>query len=239
MNRIIANIRYKLGYQLPWLMWYLIIYLILMMLIFTVLIKTSLIHSGEGSLVYRLGVAVIWQFAIAIRFREDYNFFLTLSNTRHDIFLSLVGNMLILSTFFSGLIVLEKVVVDYLNQVLGLHQIIDPFHFFSPYAADHPLWLFVFFIAAGLCFSVFGLLLGSLFYRFGKTFTLVFWLVFSSIPVLLLPVLVWPGYFSISLKPVGDLLEGFNVLAGSGVLFILALIFSTASYINIRKLPQR
>ncbi|KPK89810.1 hypothetical protein AMJ80_09250 [bacterium SM23_31] len=239
MNKIALNIRYKTGYQFNWVAWYLVIYVIIMFMLSYALIKTSLINISEGSLVYRLWASVIWQFAIAMRFKEDFDFFLTLSNTRKDIFLSQLGVVFGFSAFFSGLIVLERLIVDHLNNVFGYHHITDPFHFFAPYGTDNLFLQFVFFLVLCVCCSLFGLLMGSLFYRFGKKFTLTFWLVFSSIPIAFFPLLILPSQFSISLKTVGECLRNFDVLVGSGVLFILTIVFSTAAYLNIRRLPQK
>ena len=243
MNRILMNIKYKLSYQSAWAAWYLIIYAITMFLIMYSLIKTSLISSSEGSLVYRLWGLAVFQFAISIRFREDFDFFLTLSNTRKDIFQSLVGVALGFSVIFSGLIVLEHLIINYLNNVLGYHKIVDPFHFFSPYAADNNFLLFVFFFILCLCCSMFGLMMGSLFYRFGRRFVLAFWLMFSSVFVVFLPLFIWyrhqDSYLSKFITAIWEFLKSFDVLACSGYLFILTIFFGIAAYLNIRRLPQK
>ena len=194
MNKIVLNIRYKMRYQLSWIAWYLVIYVIIMFLLYIGLIKTSLINISSGSLVYRLWGSVIVQFAWTMRFKEDFDFLLTLSNTRNDIFLSLLGVAFGFSAFFSGLIVLERLIVDHLNNVFGYHNITDPFHFFAPYSTDNLYLQFVFFLVLCVCLSIFGLLMGSLFYRFGKKFTLAFWLMFSAIPVVFFPLLLWRGH---------------------------------------------
>ena len=74
MNKIETNIKYKMSYQFAWVAWSLTIYLIMMFLVFYFLIKFSLINLGEGSLVYRLWVLIIFQFAISMRFKEDFDF---------------------------------------------------------------------------------------------------------------------------------------------------------------------
>ena len=90
---------------------------------------------------------------------------------------------------------------------------------------------------------MFGLLMGSLFYRYGKKFTVIFWLVFSSVPMVFFPLLVWifyqRGHLEQSMKAAGAFFRNFDVLAGSGILFILSVVFSIAAYLNIRKLPQK
>ena len=240
MNKIVSNIRYKMRYQFTWVALSLAIYLITMFLLFYCLIKFSVINQSEGSLVYRLWVLVITQFAISMRFKEDFDFLLTLSNTRNDIFQSLLGVAFGFSAFFSGLIVLERVIVDHLNNVFGYKNIVDPFHFFAPYSTDNLYLLFIFFLMLSVCLSIFGLLMGSLFYRFGKKFTLAFWLMFSSIPMIFFPLLLWSrGQLAASIKAVGEFLGNFDVLAGSGYLLILAIVFGIAAYLNIRRLPQK
>ena len=239
MNKIGLNIRYKMRYQLSWTAWYLAIYLTIMFLVFYPLIQYSVINHSAGSLVYRLWGAVIVQFAWMMRFKEDFDFLLTLSNTRNDIFLSLLGVAFGFSTFFSGLIVVERLIVDHLNNVFGYHNITDPFHFFAPYGTDNLFLQFVFFLVLCFCCSIIGLLLGSLFYRFGKKFTLAFWLIFSAIPMVFFPLLLWRGHFSTSITAMGAFLGNFDVMAGSGVLFVLMIVFGTAAWLNIRRLPQK
>ena len=239
MNKIETNIKYKMSYQFAWVAWSLTIYLIMMFLVFYFLIKFSLINLGEGSLVYRLWVLIIFQFAISMRFKEDFDLFLILSNTRNDIFYSLLGVAFGFSAFFSGLIVLERLFVDYLNNIFGYHNIVDPFHFFAPYGSVNIYLQFVFFLVFSFCCSVFGLLIGSLSYRFGKKFTLAFWLIFSAIPVMFFPWLFWHGQVSIFITDAGGFLQNFDVLVGSGYLFILTIVFSIATYLNIRRLPQK
>ncbi|MFC1724899.1 hypothetical protein ACFL4T_04670 [candidate division KSB1 bacterium] len=243
MKKIASNIKYKMKYQSVWAAWYLGIYLFIMMTLYLALIKTSLISSSEGSFVFRLWGAAVVQFAFTLRFREDFDFFLTYSNTRVEIFQSLLGTAIGFSGFYSGIIVLEKLTVDSLNNVFGFHNINDPFHFFSPYAADNIYLLFIFFFVLIASCSIFGLLLGSLFYRFGRAFTVAFWLLVSLIPVVLLPLILWYPYpqsdKSGLIANIGEFLKNFDVLTGSGFLFILAVIFGAAAYLNIRSLPQK
>ena len=243
MNKIVMNIRYKISYQFSWMIWSLGIYLIAVLLVFYPLIKFSVINPGEGSLVYRLWVFIIVQFAITMKFQEDFDFLLTLSNTRKDIFLSLFGVAVTFSTFISGLIVLERVLVDYLNDVFEFNNIIDPFHFVAPYITDNLFVQFVFFFILSVCSSVFALLIGSLFYRFGKKFIWTFWLLFSAIPTIFFPLLLWKfhqsGRLSSSLSAMGEFLRDFNILAGSGYLLIFTIIFSLAAFLSIRRLGQK
>jgi len=243
MNKVVSNIKYKLGYQYTWALWHLAIYVPLIFVIFFILIKTSVISSHEGSLVYRLWSAVIFLFAISTKFKEDFDYLLTMSSTRKNIFLALLGVILIFSTFFSSLIVVEKVIVDHLNNILGFHNISDPFHFVAPYASGNLFLLFVFSLALTVCASVFGFLTGSLFYRYGRKFTVGFWLVISSIPFVLFPLFLWAlyqrGHLTVSIDAMGTFFRDFNVLAGTGYLLLGAIIFGAAAYLNIRRLPQK
>jgi hypothetical protein len=243
MNNIVSNIKYKMRYQFNWAALSLGIYVITIALVFYGLIKTSLINTSEGSLVYRMWALLIFQFAITMRFKEDFDFLLTLSNTRKEIFLSLMGVLFCFSAFFSGLIVMERVIVDLLNNIFGFHNITDPFHFVAPYVTDNVFLQFIFFLVLCICGSLFGLLMGSLFYRFGKKFTMAFWLIFSSIPIIFLPLLMWPlyrgGNLSSAITALGEFLSNFDLMASSGYMFILTIVFSTAAYLNIRRLPQK
>jgi hypothetical protein len=243
MIRIIQNIRYKMRIHFTFAAWYLVIYLISMLLVSYLLIKTSVISASDGGLLYRIWGSVIFQFAISIRFKEDFDFLLTLSNTRKNIYYSFLGVMIGFSAFFSALIVLERLIVDHLNQILGYHNISDFFHFVAPYTTDNLFLQFVFFLILCISCCLFGLLVGSLFYRFGKKFTLAFWLVFSSIPAVIFPLFMWSlhqrGQLSVSITAAGEFLRNFNLLATSGVLLLLAIIFGAAAYLNIRRLPQK
>jgi hypothetical protein len=243
MNKISMTIKYKIGYQLSWAILSLAIYVITMFLIFYLLIKFSVLNHTEGSLVYRLWVLVIFQFAVSMRFNEDFDFLLTLSNTRNDIFQALIGVAFGFSVFFSGLIVLERLIVDYLNNVLKFHNIVDPFHFIAPYGTDNLFMQFVFFLALCVCLSIFGLLMGSLFYRYGKKFTLAFWLVFSSIPTVFFPLLLWVfylrGHLAMSLTAMGEFLRYFDIMVASVILFALSIVLGTTAWLNIRRLPQK
>jgi len=225
--------------QFTFAAWYLVIYVITMLLVSYVLIKTSVINTHSGGLFYRIWGSVLFQFAISMRFKEDFDFLLTLSNTRKDIYYSLLGVTIGFSAFFSGLIVLERLIVDHLNHVFGYNNITDFFHFLAPYATENVLLQFVFFLMLCTCCCIFGLLMGSLFYRFGKKFTLAFWLMFSAVPVVFFPFVLWGSQSSGSLTAMGAFLKNFDVLAGSGVLFVLTIVFSMIAYLNIRRLPQK
>ena len=243
MNRIIQNIKYKSRIMFSFAAWYLVFYLLSMILISFLLIKTSVINSSEGGQFYRIWGSAILQFAIFIRFREDFDFMLALSNTRKEIYISLVTVSLVLSAFFSFLIVLERLIVDGLNNALGFHYITDLFHFTAPYTTSNYFLQFIFFLMLCACCCIGGWLVGSLFYRFGKKFTLAFWLVFSAVPVLLLPLFMWSlhqrGELSGSISAVGEFIRNFDVLAASGFFLLLAMIFGGCAWLNIRKLPQR
>ncbi len=238
----LMSFKYKMRVQWTMAGWYLGIYLLTMLLVYGALIETSVISENDGSLIYRIWGSVIFLFAISIRFREDFNFLLTLSNTRRDIFLAYLGTALVFSAIFSGLILLERVIVDHLNQVLGFHNITDPLHLFAPYAVNNLFLQFVYFLT--LCFfcSVTGIFLGSLLYRLGKKFTLLFWLVFSAIPMIIMPILLWTLHqrreLTQYMAALGNTLKNFNVITGSAVLLTLAVIFSAAVWLNLRRMPQ-
>jgi hypothetical protein len=174
MKNIAINMKYKMKYQSNWLFWALTIIVGVLFFIFYPLIKFNVIGEHEGSLVYRLWVLLIVQFGITMKFKEDFDFLLTLSNTRSVIFQSQLGVVFVFSSVISLLIVLERQIVDHLNNVFGFHNIIDPFHFLSPYGSDNIFMQFLFFFTFGVCLSLFGLLMGSLFYRFGRNFTWLF-----------------------------------------------------------------
>jgi hypothetical protein len=85
--------------------------------------------------------------------------------------------------------------------------------------------------------------MGSLFYRFGKKFALLFWLSFSAIPAIVLPLILWifyqQGRLSILISATGEYLHYFDLTAVSWFFFVLTLIFGIGAYLNIRGLPQR
>ena len=222
--------------------WYLVIYPITMILVSFVLMKTSVISEQQGSLIYRLGSSVIFLFAVFIRFKEDYDFLLTLSISRRDIFFAQIATTLGFSALFAFLTVVERVIIDHLNQMFGLQNIVDPFHFFSAYAVTDLFLQFIYFLALGFCCSLVGVLLGSLFYRFGKKFTLIFWLLFSAMPTIILPIYLWALYqrdeLGQSMSALGAYLKTFDVLSASGTLLIITIIVGAATWMNMRRLPQ-
>lgn len=232
-----------MGYQLPWAIWAIAIYTITIILVFYPLINYNIINHQEGSFVYRLWFLVIFQFAISMRFKEDFDFLLTLSSTRHNIFKSLVGVSIIFSAIFSSLIVLEQIIIDHLNKIFQFHNIVDPFHFLSPYSADNIFMQFVFFFMLSVFCSLFSLLIGSLFYRLGRKFVVAFWLLFSAIPVIFFPLLLWifylQGKLNRSLIAIDGFLNNFNLLSGSGILLTLTIVLGMAAYMNISRLSQK
>ena len=243
MSTFKSNISYKLRYHSNWAAWHLGIYIPLIVLTFGILIGTGVINSSDGSLVYRLWVSVFFLFAISTRFKEDFDFFLTMSSTRRDIYLTMAGFPLLMGAFFSVLIVLEKVLVDQLNPALGLNSISDPFHLIAPYNTGNLLLIFIFFLALNSFVTQIGLLVGSLCYRWGKKFALTFWLIFSLTPTLFIPLLLWYfhsiGHLQKSLNATGHFFQSFNVPAAIFILFSLTILFSGVAYVNIRRLAQR
>ena len=233
MKNIALNMKYKMRYQSSWVLWALAIIVGVLFLIFYPLIKLDVITENEGSLVYRLWVLLIVQFAITMKYKEDFDFLLTFSNTRLNIFLSQLGVIWIFNSLISVFIVLEKQIVDHLNNIFGFHKIIDPFHFLSPYGSDNIFMQFFFFLALGVCLSLFGLLMGSLFYRFGKKFMVSFWLIFSTIPTVVFPLILWIFYLQNKLEQsitsMVEFLKNFDLLVSSGYLFILTITLQNSS----------
>ena len=143
-HKIQANVQYRLRYLFTLLLWPLGIYFILVPLIFTVLIQAGNVSADRGSLVYRLGALVVHQFIVSAKFQEDFDTFLTFSNTRQEIFTSLAIVAVIKSALIGVLVILEKVLIDFMNIQLGFLNITDPFHAFAPYAVDNIFALFFF-----------------------------------------------------------------------------------------------
>ena len=242
-SRLISNIRYRLGLQLSWTGLALIIYVFTLFLTFYLLIATGVVNSGEGSLVYRMWGLIFFLIAISMRFKEDFEFLQMMSNSREMIYRSFLTTGAILSMLFSTLIVIERFIVDHLNEMLGFRNIVDPFHFISPYMTDSTMQQWLFFFTLFLAFSVFAIMMGSLFYRFGKLFTLVFWLVLSALPTIFLPMFLWmvsqQGDLSEYMQAIAAYFRYFDLSLASGVLFIIVLFFGIAGCINIRRLPLR
>lgn len=242
MRNLWVNVRYRMGFQFTWLSWALAIYAGVMVTIFALLIKFGVINGDHGSLVYRLWALVFSQFGVSIRFREDFDFLLTCSHTRKEIFSSQVVASLFSSAILGVLILAEVVVVDLLNRQLGFTNIVDPFHFVAPYATDNYYLQFLFFFMLCACVSLLGMLLGSLFYRFGKRFMSLFWMVLCAIPLMGLPLLSWDlhrsGELSGVLSSVGRFFLSFDLFAATGLLFVLSLVWTLCAWLNIRRLPQ-
>ncbi|MCK5147551.1 hypothetical protein KAR48_12410 [bacterium] len=243
MYKLYTGIKYKMRIQWNMAAWYLGIYVLTMLLVSTALIKTSVITEHDGSLIYRIWGSVVFLFAISIRFKEDFDFMLALSITRQNIFLAQLCTILGFSGIFSGLILLERIIVDYSNQVLGYHNISDPLHFWAPYSCGNLFLQFIYFFTLIFCCSAAGLLLGGIFYRFGKKCTLIFWLIFSAMPMLLAPVYLWAlhqqGRLTSVMTDLGTMLKNFDVLTASATMLIAATVISIAAWLNTRRLPQR
>lgn len=243
MNKILSNFKFRMGYQRNWFLWNLAIYFTIILVVFYALIQTGLINKSEGSLVYRIWLLVFFQFSMSVRFKEDFDFFLAFSNTRKEIFYSFATVGVTYSVLISGIIVLEKIVIDFLNGWLGFQNVVDPFHFFAPYASDNLFLLFLFFLMLSILTTFLGLLLGSLFYRFGKLFRLIFWIAIFFISAIYLPLLMWSYYQENRLTAVfssmGEFFGGFNVLASSGYLLLIAIVLGAAAFLNMRRLPQK
>jgi len=243
MNKVILNIKYKFGLHFKWLLIYLAIYILTMSIVYFALIQTSIISAESGGLFYRLWGVIFLQLGVSLKFQEDYDFFLTLSNTRMAIYQSLVGVGVGFSMLLTLLIILEQVIVDLLNGYFGFHNITDPIHFIAPYLTDNLMLQFIFFWMLCICFAVFGLMMGSLSYRFGKFFILASWLLASGLFILFLPWLLWTSYQNGSLSnfttSITEYFINFDLLINSGYLLILSLGFAFAAFLNIRRLPQK
>lgn len=243
MHKVQSNINFRLRYLLTWLSWTMAIYFILVPVVFYVLIQTGIVSTSRGSLVYRMSGLVVYQFIVSAKFREDFDYFLTFSNTRQEIFHSLSSVAVINSALISVIIVLEKVMIDFLNGRLGYRNITDPFHAFAPYAVDNILALFFFFLALLFALSFLGLLSGSLSYRFGKKFDLIVWATVSVISIIFWPLAMWSlyqeGRLTAVINAFFESLGGFNVWANSGYLVLIAIVLSALAFINIRRLPQK
>ena len=128
INKIQSNTNFRLRYLRTWLSWNLLIYLIIVPVVFYILIQTGFVGTSRGSLVYRIWALIVYQFIVSAKFQEDFDYFLTFSNTRKEIFYSLGTAAVVNSIFISLIIVLEKVMIDFLNVQFGYRNIIDPFH---------------------------------------------------------------------------------------------------------------
>ncbi len=243
MHKIQANIIFRLRYLLTWLSWNMAIYFILVIVTFYVLIQTGIIGVSNGSLVYRIWALVIFQFIISAKFQEDFDCFLTFSNTRQEIFYALGSVAIINSTLISVIIVLEKVMIDLFNGWFGFRDITDPLHAFAPYAVDNIFSLFFFSLSLSIALSFLGMLLGSLSYRFGKLFDYLVWLAVFLLSIVYLPLALWSLYQEGELTAVfaswGEFLGGFNVLANSGYLLLIAIVLGALTFLNMRRLPQK
>ena len=243
MNKIFSNFNYKLKYQAPWVLIYLGIFAFVIFIAYFILIQTGVINPLTGSLGYRLFGMVLLQFALSLRFKEDFDFFLTLSSTRKQIFFTLALNSIVYSAVAAIFIVLERLLIDSLNTGLGLVLVKDVFYQFSPYQSRSVFLQFFYFFTLSFCFSAFGTLAGSLFYRFGKKFTITFWLVFASLPSLVLPFALLffykGGSLSKAASNLGGFLSSFNVGWASVLSLVFCAVFAAAAYLNIRRLPQR
>ncbi|MFC1883661.1 hypothetical protein ACFL2O_02715 [Thermodesulfobacteriota bacterium] len=244
MNNILFHLRFKLWAPMFTLLIWAVIYIGCMVPLQYFLIKFGVINVFEGSLMYRAWGIVFLCLAMGMRFKEDFDFLLTLSSTRNEIFKSFFVFGIGYSVLVSLFILLEKVIVDRLNILFNFRNFTDPFHFVSAYQSDSLLLFFLFFLALSCAFWMFGLFMGALFYRFGKTFTLVFWICFSTIPFVFVPGLVtWilyeRGELSNVMHVFGEFFKGFDLLTSFVYLFILTIIFSLAAYFNIRKLSQK
>jgi hypothetical protein len=235
-------LKYRLNGQSYLIIGALCLYALIMLVVSYALVNL-LDKINEGSLVYRFWGQVWLVLAVGMRFKEDFNLLLPLGNTRKDIFLAHLLFNIGLSMVLGILIIFEKVLIDYLNGVRGYVHIVDPFHFVSPYRSDDIFLIFLYFFTLGLAISMFGQLMGTIFYRYGKKFIVTFWLVLSAFPLIILPSLLWAvysqGYLRDFIQVIVHFFEYYDLQAASINQLILAMAFSVAAYFSIRRLPQK
>ena len=242
MKPLFTNIIYKLKYQLPWYFWYMGIYLLSISLLYGILIKTGIINACTGSLSYRLWGSGFFLFAISLRFKEDFDLFLTLGNSRKIILLSFTGAAVVEAAVIALMITIEKVIMDVLNRQMLLY-VKDFFHTLAPYRAPRLLYTFLFFMSLSIFISMFAILISSLSYRFGNKFTWGFWLSLTLLPVIVVPAAIgFPGdleAMGIFLRNIGEFLKSFNILRASGWLILLSAAAGTGAFLNIRFLEMK
>jgi hypothetical protein len=204
------------------------------------LIKTSVITETSGSLIYRFWGVLFFLFGISLRFREDFDFLLMMGDTRRNFFWATLGVNLFFSAAVGVFIVVERSVVDYLNDLYNYHNVVDFIHFMAPYATENLFHQFFFFFAFGTAVSQFCLMTGSFSYRFGKIFTALFWTALPVMVFIVFPGLLWMrGNLTETMKSLLFFLYTFSPVPASLILLFAAAVFSAAAFLNIRKLPQR
>ena len=243
MNRIAAGFGYRAKYHASWLLFGLAVYAVAIGATFYFLIRFSLINESEGSLVYRLFFLIIAVGTFPMKFKEDFDLFLTLGYSRREILAVMLSVSLVLCFGVSILIIAEKAAVDSLNEALGLRNVIDPFHFVSPYRTGTVVGRFFFFFSLSAALSAFGILMGSLFYRWGRIFMTLYWIAASTVPVFLLSVMALVAYRNGRLDDaaaafrvfIGD----FDLIRAAGCFAAAAVLSGILACVNIRKLPQK
>ena len=243
MNKKYVNYLYNMREQLLKSVWFLSINISIMAIIYIALIKTGVFNEQGGGYIYRSWVATIFLFAIFIHFKDSFDFMLTLSMTRWEIFVGKIETAFTISFIFSLIILLERVVVDRMNNIFNFHNITDPLYFWSPYQTSNLFVMFIYFFMLCLCCSFVGILIGTLFYRFGNKFVTAFWLVFSAIPTVFLPFLMWTQYkrgvLGENMAALGKNLATFNVAQASGIMLILSLTIAAFTWLNMRRLSEK
>ena len=242
MKRLLSGISFKIRYQCPWAVLYLVIMLLSLIIAYYVLIRYGIINPATGSIGYRLWGAVLFQFAVSVRFREDFDLFLTMSFTRGEIFRILAVTGLIFSVFFSVFIEAEKAAVDSINSALGFY-LKELFQKLPPYRNTGVFIRFFFFTSLTFFCSMSGLFLGTLFYRFGKRFMQVFWISVTSLPLVLVPLMIGPLNQRTVLADMavrtGSFLYTFNTVSAVLILSVLSAAFCAAIFMVMRRLPKR
>ncbi len=240
MNKILVNIRYKLNLSSIMIISWLGAYIISISIVNFFLIKYSIISTSDGSFFYRIWGILFMVLAVSLRFKEDFNYLLTLGNTRLKIFQTNMVFNTGLSVLVALVVLIEKLVVDKLNIILNYRNITDFFHLISPYSTNNILLQFLYFLSLSILISMAGFLIGTLFYRLGNKFTIVFWVVVSG--VLPLVILLYVSYFhqrgelETVIYDIKIYLQSFNLLKSSMFYLLFGAFAGLGAYFNIRRL---
>jgi len=242
MNKLLTNYKYNMRSQSIKALWYLTIYPSIIVIVYISLIKTGIFSEADGSFVNRIWGSIIFLFAIFVKFKEDFNYLLTMSSTRLEIFLGKMATALTFSFVFGFIIILERMITDRLNIAFNFHNITDPMYYWAPYASDSLFAAFFYFFTMCLLYSISGIFLGTLFYRYGNKFVTIFWLVFSAIPSVFLPFLMWVQYkngvLGSTMSALGTYLRTFNLYSASATMLFITLGIVLLTWLNMRRLPQ-
>ena len=238
MKPIMAAVKHKLAYQFLWIGCYIGIYAFFISLTYWILLATGLMSSSSGSLGCRLWGLAFLQFAVALRFKEDFELFLNIHLTRTRIWAVLASANLIAAFAGTVCIALEKTAIAALNSALGM-QSVELLSKTAPYQTGNMGVFFLFFFSALVFLSAAGMLVGSLFYRFGPKSVWFFWLAVSLIPV---AAFTWNTAGPAGGSPVAvfsqawGYLMHFNVPAATASFAGLSIVTGALAFMHIRSL---